>query len=453
MRNPMTTFQRIIAFIIVVAASTAYAADGTYTVVVSQQTNKNAEWNKVVQTLVVKHQAQVIVFEDQVRDSLSQLTQQFPKYVCFVSTPNETTTEFVTAVHQLTRKLDDDPYTDTFWGILTGFDAANALTIAKHREPLTIHKVASGTEIALQCCTEGLWYDELVKNKLVQKQRDSDAKQLRGPDDTTAALVDTLNQYQADLFVTSGHATQGDWMIGFRYRNGFFRSKAGQMFGVDTNKARIDIDSNNPKVYLPIGNCLMGNINGPDAMALAWMNDVGVKQMIGYTVPTWYGYQGWGILDYFIEQPGRYTMNQAFFANHHALVHRLGASSTSADDKRGLQFDRDVVAFYGDPAWSAKMANGENSFEQTINSVRNSMTFSIMPNQGDASFDTVNNNGSQRGGRPFVAFFEKRIKNAKITRGHELNPIVTDNFILVPRPQKCDPTQEYKVTFTFEIMD
>ncbi|MBT4845282.1 MAG: hypothetical protein HON92_07575 [Planctomycetaceae bacterium] len=449
----MTTFQRIIAFIIVAATTTSYAADGTYTVIVSQQTNKKAEWKKVVQTLVAKHEAQVIVFDGQVGDSLPKLTQQFPKYVCFVSTPNETTTEFVAAVHQLTRKLDDDPYTDTLWGILTGFDAANALAIAKHREPLTIHKVASGTEIALQCCTEGLWYDELVKNKLVQKKRDATAKQLRGPDDTTAALVDTLNQYQADLFVTSGHATQGDWMIGFRYRNGFFRSKAGQMFGVDTNKTRIDIDSNNPKVYLPIGNCLMGSINGPDAMALAWMNDVGVKQMIGYTVPTWYGYQGWGILDYFIEQPGRYTMNQAFFANHHALVHRLGESSTSAGDKRGLQFDRDVVAFYGDPAWSAKMANGQNSFEQTIDSGRNSMTFTITPNHGEASFDTVNNNGSQRGGRPFVGFFEQRIKNIKITSGHDLHPIVTDNFILVPRPQKCDPTQEYKVTLTFEIID
>jgi zinc protease len=197
----------------------------------------------------------------------------------------------------------------------------------------------------------------------------------------------------------------------------------------------------------------MGNINGPDAMALAWMNDVGVKQMIGYTVPTWYGYQGWGILDYFIEQPGRYTMNQAFFANHHALVHRLSKSTTSTGDKRGLKFDRDVVAFYGDPAWSAKMANGQNRFEQTIDRDQNSMAFTITPNQGEASFDTVNNNGSQRGGRPFVGFFDQRIENIKITRGHELHPIVTDNFILVPRPSKCDPTKEYKVTFTFELLN
>ena len=99
------------------------------------------------------------------------------------------------------------------------------------------------------------------------------------------------------------------------------------------------------------------------------------------------------------------------------------------------------------------MANGQNSFEQTITSGRNSMTFTITPNQGEASFDTVNNNGSQRGGRPFVGFFDQRIKNIKITRGHELHPIVTDNFILVPRPLKCDLTQEYKVTFTFELID
>jgi hypothetical protein len=144
-------------------------------------------------------------------------------------------------------------------------------------------------------------------------------------------------------------------------------------------------------------------------------------------------------------------MNQAFFANHHALVHRLSKSTTSTGDKRGLKFDRDVVAFYGDPAWSAKMANGQNRFGQTIDSDQNSMTFTITPNQGEASFDTVNNNGSQRGGRPFVGFFDQRIENIKITRGHELHPIVTDNFILVPRPSKCDPTKEYKVTFTFEL--
>ncbi len=67
----------------------------------------------------------------------------------------------------------------------------------------------------------------------------------------------------------------------------------------------------------------MGHIDGPDAMALAFMNSAGVRQMMGYTVPTWYGYGGWGCLDYFVEQPGRYTFVEAFFANQHALIDRL----------------------------------------------------------------------------------------------------------------------------------
>ena len=51
-------------------------------------------------------------------------------------------------------------------------------------------------------------------------------------------------------------------------------------------------------------------------------NLAGVRQMIGYTVPTWSGYAGWGLLDYFLEQPGRFTLCEAFHANGHALVHR-----------------------------------------------------------------------------------------------------------------------------------
>ncbi|MCP3694636.1 MAG: hypothetical protein GY917_20730 [Planctomycetaceae bacterium] len=429
------------------------AETDSYAVVVSQATLNRKQWKPVVDTLVTRHKATIILYKEQVSESLPLLRERFPRHTCFVATPGEVNPQFVAQIHQLTGQLDDDPYTDTRWGILTGYDAKNALAIARHHKPLTIRKVASGTEIALECCTEGLWYDELVKNKLVQKKPGGAAQQQRGPDDTTAALAETLNGYHADLFVTSGHATQRDWMIGFRYRNGFFRSRAGQMYGENTRKERIEINSNNPKVYLPIGNCLMGDINGPDSMALAWMNDVGVKQMIGYMVPTWFGYQGWGVLDYFVEQPGRYTLSEAFFANHHALVHRLNHSQTGASDKRGLAFDRNVVAFYGDPAWPAQMAPGKLAYQQSLTVDQDVYTFTITPNQGDTSFDTVNKNGSQRGGRPFVAFLDHRITKVNILEGQDLQPVITDDFILVPRPATCDPTRPYRVVFRATTQD
>ncbi len=328
-----------------------------------------------------------------------------------------------------------------------GTTQQNALAIAQHDDRLVIRKVASGTEVALECCEEGLWYDELVQGKLVRKLPGKSIEQLHGPDDTTAALVDSLNKYQADLFVTSGHATEREWQIGFAYRNGQFRCSEGRLFGVDTQGDRHSIDSPNPKVYLPIGNCLMGHIDSRDAMALAWLNSAGVKQMIGYTVPTWFGYAGWGCLDYFVEQPGRYTFVEAFFANHHALIHRLNDPATSRSDKRGLEFDRDVVAVYGDPAWSARMADGKLAFGQSLTIEGERYTFEVTPHLGEQSFDAVNKNGSQRGGRPFVHFFPHRLKNVEILEGERLRPTIADDFLLVPRPAQCDPTRTYRVVF------
>lgn len=455
--------------------ATAEETKTNYVVVISKGTQADAEWNKVAETLVAKHKAEVVTFDKQVSEVLPALTKTFPRYVCFVATPEEAGRQFVADVHRLTRKLDDDPYTDVQWGVLTGYDADNALRIAKQNEPLEIKRVASGTEVALDRVVEGIWYCELQKNRMVQKKPGEEAKQEKGPDDTTSALADTLSKYKADLFVTSGHATERDWQIGYSYRNGQFRSKGGQLFGVDTAGKQFAIKSDNPKVYLPIGNCLMGHIDGRDSMALAFMNSAGVDQMIGYTVLTWYGYAGWGCLDYFIEQPGRYTFSEAFAANEHALVHRLNTyfpelakldtppgsiprlNVTVSDDAKaagltrqdgvGLLHDRDVLAFYGDPAWSAKVSPGKLAYEQTLSEKDGVYTLEIKPLAGEKSFEPVNTNGAQRGWRPIVQLLPERIKDWEIVEGEELRPVVADDFVLVPNPKKCDPTKSYKVVF------
>ncbi len=438
MRFPLIV---LTSFLVLVEASWA----SEYCVVVQNGTYENDGWKAVADTLVTKHSGLLLRYGSSPTEVLPALKEHHPRHTCFVATPQQSTREFVAAVHQLTRQLDDDPYTDTFWGILTGFDATNALAIAKHKTPLVVRKVAAGTEVALEMCEQGLWYDELVKNKFIKKQPGGAAEQLHGPDDTTKALVETLNAYQPDLFVTSGHATERNWQIGFRYRNGYFKSSAGQMFGEDTQRQRIEIVSNNPKVYLPIGNCLMGNIDGPDAMALAWMNDVGVKQMIGYTVPTWFGYGGWGVLDYFVEQPGRYSLTEAFFANHQALLHAI---ETKAENQQGLTFDRDVVVFYGDPKWDARMADAKSAYEQALTVTDNIYRFTITPQRAEDSFKPINTNGAQRGWRPIVHWLPQRVTNVKIVSGTEFRPVVTDDFILVPNPRTCDPAITYEVVFS-----
>lgn len=435
-----------------------------YVVVTSSETAKETEWSKVVSVLKTKHFARVVTFDKHVDESLAELKANMPRHIAFVATPKEATREFVAAVHRLTRRLDEDPYTDSLWGIVTGFDAENALKIVQTSSPLLVKKVAAGTAVELAACTEGVWYCELKKNRMMRKLPGGAAVEERGPDDTTRALAATLADYKADLFVTSGHATERDWQIGFAYRNGSFRSKGGKLFGYPSGAdpkggEPFEIKSDNPKVYLAVGNCLMGHIDSQDAMALAWMNSAGVRQMAGYTVLTWYGYAGWGMLDYYVEQPGRFNLAEAFFANQQALLHRLETEfpevarenpepgkTRGRGDAAGLLHDRDVLAFYGDPAWDARLAPGPLRWEQSLVEKDNKWTLTITPKAGADTFKPVNKNGSQRGGRPIVALLPRRIGKVEIERGADMKPVITDNFVLVPLPTG-EVKEKYEVVF------
>ena len=197
----------------------------------------------------------------------------------------------------------------------------------------------------------------------------------------------------------------------------------------------------------------MGHVDGRDAMALAWMNSAGVAQMVGYTDLTWFGYGGWGCLDYFVEQPGRYTLAEAFLANQHALVNRLESGSAKKGDLKGLEYDRDIVAFYGDPAWEARMADHPKAWDQSLTISGGLYTLEIVPRRGDATFRPINTNGSQRGGRPIIQFLPHRVEKIEVVEGSDLKPVVTDDFVLVPNPGDCDPNRTYRVSFRARKLD
>ncbi|MFN0130336.1 MAG: hypothetical protein ACKV19_27050 [Verrucomicrobiales bacterium] len=451
---------------LILAALTGVSPAADYVVAVSEKTKADEAWQPVLAKLAAKHPGAVTVsWKAAPEEILPALRKEMPRHTCFVATREEASREFVQKVHRFTRKLDDDPFTDTRWGILAGHDAGNALAIAAEEKPLTIHSAGSGTELAMDRIESGTWYCELKKGHMVQKDKGGGAAAKSTGPDTTKALVDLINA-GPDLWVTSGHATERDWMIGFRCKNGFWKSKDGRLYGEDTDGGTWDVKSPNPKVYLPIGNCLMGHIDGPDAMALAFMKSATVRQMAGYVQPTWYGYQGWGLLDYFVEQPGRYTLTEAFHANNIALVHRLmtefpgaekielvdemgrpprftkvpqPAGRLTSQDMQGLLFDRDNVAFYGDPAWEARMAPGKLNWEQTLTEKDGAFTLTVTPLAGEATWQPVNKNGSQRGGRPILQWLPRRIDPAKvkITAGAEWKPVIADDFMLIPLPESA----------------
>jgi hypothetical protein len=77
----------------------------------------------------------------------------------------------------------------------------------------------------------------------------------------------------------------------------------------------------------------------------------------------------------------------------------------------------------------------------------------IKPNRGAKTFAPINKNGSQRGGRPIVQFLPQRVNGAQIIEGAEFQPVITDDFILVPNPVTCDPARKYRVVFRAAARD
>lgn len=420
------------------------SAKSQYSIVTWKNTAASKEWKEVIDALQSKHQAQVIVCENSLNEALPSLQKQQPRFVAIVGQPTQVGSKVLQELQPMLRQIDEDPYLDVRWGVITGRSAADALRIVQEKQPLVIERTVSATRLPTSFGKEVECFDELTARRHSLKKFGGENQELPlGEDDSIAELAQAFADARTQFIVTSGHATTRDWQPGYSYKNGAFHSRDGVLYGLDLAGKEHPVHSNTPKIYLPCGNCLMGQVDGPDAMALAWMHSAGVRQMAGYLEPTWYGYMGWGLLDYFYEQPARFTFAEAFVANQHALIHRLAThKELSPMDRKGLLFDRDMVAFYGDPAWSATMAEIPNSlwFSQKLTQTADEILLEIALLKQENSYLTIDTNGSQRGGRPFIAFLPEKIDPTQfeLVSGSRYKPILGDDFILFPRPQN-DP--------------
>ncbi len=406
-------------------------------VLVSAATREDEGWAKVVARLESAHAAEVLVFRSSPAELQEELRRRQPRFVTWVARPTELGPKAAVVMHRLASENDADPFEDFRWGVVTGLDAGQALKLADPGQPLVIRTVGAGTSFAMECVEQGYWFSEFKAGESWEKPAGGAPREVPGAKDSTASIVAKLNEGRTDLFITSGHATEHDWQPGYRYRNGTFGHQDGVVVGKALDGTIHRLASANPKVYLPIGNCLMGNVPGGDCMALSWMASGGVRQMVGYVQPTWFGYAGWGVLDYFLEQPGRFNLSQAWLANHHALRWRLqevAAGRAPAGDRRGLEFDRDMTILYGDPHWDARLAPGPLRWTETLTTLPSGeVEWVIAPTAGPRTFVPVDTNGSQRGGRPLVAFLPRHAAGWEVVAG-PAHVVAADDFVLLPNP-------------------
>jgi len=425
-----------------------------YAIVVSNLTFSRPDWAEVVNALKAKYQAQVFVYEDPDLESVKEkLRRFFPTYICFVTQPLEATKEFIATIHRLTRELDKDPYGDAIWGVLTGYNAEDALKIVRGPSELIISNALLKTSGGwLKYFKKGRFYSETEYELMWIKHSDGAIdKSQKGPHDCTKTLVNLLNSNQYDIMITSGHAEEHKWQLHYPDpgEEGFFWSNAGQLYGIPYSGSVVEVNSTNPKVYWGLGNCLIGHINDMNCMVLAWFHTGGAFQFCGYTVKTSYGYMGWGIADYFLKLQDRFTFAESFYLNNQALIFDL-ENNTPGRKAYELSYDRDSVAFYGDPAFEARLEKCREPLynqELTVTQEGKGYRFTFL----------IRMNETGHPERPPIAFLPFRTRDAKIifTNAHKV--VITDNFVLMHVWQEGDPElqqgEERKVTFIATPID
>lgn len=142
------------------------------------------------------------------------------------------------------------------------------------------------------------------------------------------------------------------------------------------------------RIWLAAGNCLFGDAHrSGNSMAVTALSSYGCRQLAGYTVPSWYGAAGWGTLDLLFNNHDASSFAEAWYLNNQLILERtlrsypvlmnvaFNADSIDAalrkdsaflegivksgyrpdKDVLGLAHDRDVLAFYGDPLWVARL--------------------------------------------------------------------------------------------------
>ena len=201
-------------------AASAGAAEpaGRYAVVVKKDVAAGP-WGKVVRFLEAKYKGKTFAYDKSPEDVRKDVGAYHPRYVCFVCPPTENFPDFALVANKFCRTLDDDPYVDAIWGILTGFDEDHALELVK-AEPVVIRRAFTKTLGAwLNWVPEGDYVTEWTRDRGelgVKKAGEDFAVKSGGPTsdaDDARYVHKLLSGDKFDLIIGSGHGGHHNWML------------------------------------------------------------------------------------------------------------------------------------------------------------------------------------------------------------------------------------------------
>ena len=461
-------------------------APGEYLVITTRGTADLADWKNVADTLAQKYpDASLTVLPELTEDSCAQaIREKGARYVAYVLRPEEVNRVLVNALHRAARKVDSDPYGDCMWGIVTGYRAADAQRIADAKAPLVIRRVLSTTNVGPDrfehsyCITDWEGFPVLeqtgyTKPTETRYTNDTPEGQDIQENGIQGKFAYQLSTQKPQLIVTSSHATPFNLEMPFSKglifsaNNRFYQMGCKQLITfssalrpamegktgalqslAEAMQFPVIEPDKTERVWLAAGNCLFGDARSTDqSMAITALSAYNCNQLIGYTVPSWYGEAGWGTLGLFMGNTDNTTLAEAFFLNNQFIIAKtisldakllqvhfnepeigpalqrdlnaahIAITNKQAKDAVGLVHDRDTLAFYGDPAWAAIVDHSQAHAPLTLSW------------QGDESVTITANYDYE--GRAAIWFPSAEI-GKKYAACDMKDAIFTNDFILIP---------------------
>lgn len=460
-----------------------------YIIVANQVLTQKSDWMKVIDKLQKRHGARIVYYKETPAEVKEELKQYFPRYVAFVDEPERIGQHYVFSINRMSREMDDDVYVDFRWGIITGYDAEAALRLVDNaEEPLVLKTALSTTTgIGAEYFDRFALVSDSKKGVIVQKEK-PESSIIRDTVEPSRVLYNFCKlycEYDPDIVFSASHATENDLQMPFRL--GSIHAENGMLYGKFSDKKVFLEESGKRRVYFPVGNCLIGNVNhSRESMAIAWLHGANVTGMLAYVVPTWYGRGGWGTLKVWLSSPGRYTLVDALFLNQQMMQHQLQQWSPKFKelsfehepvqtdvqfrsllgraerkisevtdiipvniDHVGVLYDQDVMVYYGDPKWDVRLqtipGKGDD-FKVEFQKKGRKCNLTIMISPDFDLEQMVGNrlNGGSIGALPFTYIFPERLQNPRVTKGKTNNIVIDGDFILWYSPN-FKPGKRYRL--------
>ena len=432
-----------------------------YVVVASRRCLATDGWSQVARALAAKHACELLTFETSPDELHAELADRRPRLVGVVAMPDEAGRARVGEIHRLLRRLDDDPYLDARWGLVTGASWADAMEIVRATRPLEIGRMLANTPVPLEVVPDAAYFDEGVAGRRVVRVDGGRSWPILGDPHTADDFARTFDRLQPDLLVTSGRTNEERWMIGHTFDGGrVIAAEDGGLRARTPEGVEVPIHADGPMAMLGAGSCLLGFIPNADVLPLRFVRHAGARQIIGYCSTTWHGAGGWDLYARFLDEPGRYDLATNAWLAQQDLVRRFDAAfpglpevSTAGFDERavpefrqavseatgmprtddrfddlsGLLWDRDALVVIGDPAWSVRLPEGDLPWYAEVHRDGDRLLIDAHVRRDLADAPT-----------PAIVLAD-RIVPGRVVESAGLDPVVLDDLVFLPGLRNLPP--------------